>query len=182
MAISRLAKVPVSIPKGVELKLQDGALHAKGPKGSHKLAISSDVEVSLDAEQVKVVKGSPALVGTTHVLIKNLVRGVHEGFKIELKLVGVGYKAKVSGKKVELNLGFSHPVHYDLPEGISAEATSATDLILSGYDKQLLGQVAANIRAIRPPDAYKGKGVRSIRRYGEPGERIVLKEAKKKGK
>ncbi len=177
--MSRIAKIPLEIPTGVEFKQAEGTVHVKGPKGALAYEISKAVVVSIEGNQVNVVANDSSdearcMVGTTRVLLGNMVKGVHTGFERALKLVGVGYRAKVQGKVLELSLGFSHPVNFAIPEGIVIETPSATDIVIKGFDKQKIGQVAANIRAYRPPEPYKGKGVR----YAD--EVVILKETKKK--
>ncbi len=177
--MSRVAKRPVAVEKGVEVALDGGALTVKGPKGSLSLVRHSEVEITNDESGLSVSprsgsRFSRAMAGTTRSLINNMVTGVSAGFERKLLLVGVGYRARVEGQKVHLSLGFSHPVEYQVPEGVTVEAPSQTEMIVKGIDKQKVGQVAAELRDFRPPEPYKGKGVR----YAD--ERIVLKEAKKK--
>ena len=177
--MSRIAKVPVELPQGVEFKQEGTVVTIKGSKGSLSLELNSEVELSQDdgALQVAPRSGSrfaTAVSGTTRALLANMVQGVTEGFERKLELVGVGYRAQAQGSKLNLTLGFSHPVVYDVPEGISVVTPSQTEVVVSGTDKQKVGQVAAEIRGFRPPEPYKGKGVR----YAD--ERVVLKEAKKK--
>lgn len=177
--MSRIAKSPIPLPKGVEVSLQGQAIKIKGKKGSLEHVIHQNVHVELTdnvltfAPQTKSRTGN-ALAGTTRSLVNNMVQGVAQGFEKKLALVGVGYRAQVQGKMLNLTLGFSHPVNFEIPEGISIETPSQTDLVVKGIDKQKVGQVAANIRAFRPPEPYKGKGVK----YSD--EVIVMKEAKKK--
>lgn len=177
--MSRVAKVPVALAKGVEVDLKGNALTVKGPKGTLSLDCNREVEVVNEGSEltVKARSGSRfanAIAGTTRALISNMVTGVSAGFERKLELVGVGYRAQAQGNKVNLTLGFSHPVVYDIPEGVTVETPSQTEIFVRGADKQRVGQVAAELRAYRPPEPYKGKGVR----YSD--ERIVLKEAKKK--
>lgn len=181
--MSRVAKQPVAIGKGVELKLTPQAIELKGPNGLLSQAIHNTVLVKEeDSEGAKVITFAPrnnskmanAMAGTTRALVNNMMTGVTEGFSRELELVGVGYRAKAQGKKLDLSLGFSHPVEYVLPEGVTAETPSNTSIVLKSINKQKLGQAAAEIRAFRPPEPYKGKGVRY------KGEVIVRKETKKK--
>ena len=177
--MSRVAKRPVELAKGVSADLKGAALTIKGPKGSLDLAVNSEVEVEIDAASVKVKARSGsrfanAMAGTTRALINNMVRGVSAGFERKLELVGVGYRAQAQGSKLNLTLGFSHPVEYPVPKGVTIETPSQSEIIVKGMDRQQVGQVAAELRAFRPPEPYKGKGVR----YTD--ERIVLKEAKKK--
>ena len=177
--MSRVANNPVSLPSGVEVKLDGQALAVKGGKGSLELAVHSLVEVQLGDGVLTFAarnssKESRAMSGTIRSLVSNMVIGVNEGFEKKLQLNGVGYRAKATGKTLNLTLGFSHPVDYDLPEGIVAETPSQTEIVIKGIDKQAVGQVAAEIRAFRPPEPYKGKGVR----YAD--EHVRRKEAKKK--
>jgi large subunit ribosomal protein L6 len=177
--MSRIAKLPLNIPTGVEFKQTDNKVHVKGPKGALDFVIAESVTVNVEGNVVHVVPTPGCdlpnpMVGTTRILLGNMVTGVHTGFERALKLVGVGYRAKVQGRVLELSLGFSHPVNFAIPEGITIETPSNTDIVIKGYDKQKLGQVAAKIRDYRPPEPYKGKGVR----YAD--EKVVLKETKKK--
>jgi large subunit ribosomal protein L6 len=177
--MSRVAKQPVELPKGVEFSRSGSTVTLKGPKGSLSIELNSEVELAQEenALQVKARTGSQfsiAISGTTRALLANMVQGVAEGFERKLQLVGVGYRAQAQGNKLNLTLGFSHPVVYDVPEGISVETPSQTEVVVRGIDKQKVGQVASEIRRYRPPEPYKGKGVR----YED--ERVVIKEAKKK--
>lgn len=177
--MSRIAKQPVELPKGVDFNQADGVLKVKGPKGELSMELNSEVEIDLadNAASFKPRSGSRfanAISGTTRALVANMVTGVTDGFERKLELVGVGYRAKAQGKKLDLTLGFSHPVVFEVPEGITVETPSQTEIVITGIDKQQVGQVAAEIRRFRPPEPYKGKGVR----YAD--ERVVLKEAKKK--
>jgi large subunit ribosomal protein L6 len=177
--MSRIAKEPIELPKGVEFSLSGTTVTLKGSKGSLAMELNSEIELSQDDNvlQVKARSGSKfsgAMAGTTRALLANMAHGVTEGFEKKLELVGVGYRAQMQGSKLNLTLGFSHPVNYAIPEGVTVEAPSQTEVIIKGSDKQQVGQVAAEIRHFRPPEPYKGKGVRYA------GERIVLKEAKKK--
>lgn len=177
--MSRVANNPVSLPSGVEVKLDGQALSVKGGKGSLELAVHSLVEVQLGDGVLTFAarnssKESRAMSGTIRSLVSNMVTGVNEGFEKKLQLNGVGYRAKATGNTLNLTLGFSHPVDYDLPEGIVAETPSQTEIVIKGIDKQAVGQAAAEIRAFRPPEPYKGKGVR----YAD--EHVRRKEAKKK--
>lgn len=177
--MSRVAKRPVAIEKGVEVDQKGATLTVKGPKGTLTLDCNPEVEVVRDGEElaVRARSGSRfarAIAGTTRALLSNMIRGVSAGFERKLELVGVGYRAQAQGNKLNLTLGFSHPVVYEVPEGVSVETPSQTEIFVRGVDKQVVGQVAAEVRAYRPPEPYKGKGVR----YSD--ERIVLKEAKKK--
>ncbi len=178
--MSRVAKKPVPLPKGVEFRLDDRRAVVKGSKGELSMDLPEGIEIVTgdDGElQVKVAEGSHAtvaLAGTIRALLANMVRGVAEGFERKLELVGVGYRAQAQGKTLNLTLGFSHPVSYAVPDGITIETPSQTEILVKGIDRQQVGQVAAEIRGYRPPEPYKGKGVR----YSD--ERVVLKEAKKK--
>ena len=177
--MSRIANAPVEIPAGVEVSLNGAEISIKGAKGSLSRSVHPDVEVSQIGTTLKATarsnaKKTIALAGTTRALINNMVTGVTQGFEKKLSLVGVGYRAKAQGSKLDLTLGFSHPVQYEVPEGIKIETPSQTEIVISGVDKQIVGQVAADIRAYRPPEPYKGKGVR----YTD--EHVTRKEAKKK--
>ncbi|MBV34035.1 MAG: 50S ribosomal protein L6 [Rickettsiales bacterium] len=176
--MSRVAKAAVSIPSGVEVNIKDGVISVKGAKGQLEQNLHNDVEIKVEDGEVtfapKAEVKSWAMAGTYRALVNNMVTGVSDGFEKKLKLVGVGYRAQVQGKKLNLSLGFSHPVEFEIPEGVTIEAPSQTDLVVKGANKQVVGQVAANIRAYRPPEPYKGKGVRYVDEY------IVRKEAKKK--
>ena len=176
--MSRVAKNPISVPSGIEINLNEKIISVSGAKGKSEFAFPDTVSAKLSDDLITVSydessSESTALAGTTRSLINNMVIGVSEGFKKTLLLVGVGYRAKASGKKLELTLGFSHPVHYELPEQVEVETPSQTEVVLTSHDKQVLGQVAAEIRAFRPPEPYKGKGVK----YAD--ENIRRKEAKK---
>ena len=176
--MSRVAKNPVSIPSGVEVTLNERTILLSGPKGKSEFAFPDSVSASHADDLVTISYDessteSTALAGTARSLINNMAIGVSEGFQKTLLLVGVGYRAKANGKKLELTLGFSHPVHYEIPEQVDVETPSQTEVILKSHDKQVLGQVAAEIRAFRPPEPYKGKGVK----YAD--ENIRRKEAKK---
>ncbi|MEO1819829.1 MULTISPECIES: 50S ribosomal protein L6 [Pseudomonadaceae] len=176
--MSRVAKNPVKLPQGVEIKLDGQALSVKGAKGTLELSLHPTVEVVQEDGELRFAAraGSPnmAMAGTTRALVNNMVIGVSQGFERKLQLVGVGYKAQAKGQVLNLALGYSHPIDYQLPEGVSAETPSQTDIIIKGIDKQLVGQVAAEIRDFRRPEPYKGKGVR----YAD--EVVRRKEAKKK--
>ena len=177
--MSRIAKKPVSVPSGVEVKLEGQTLSVKGPKGQMTLDIHHEVAGVFEDNVLKFSprvesKAAMALTGTTRALADNMVTGVSKGFEKRLQLVGVGYRAQAQGKVLNLTLGFSHPVEFAVPEGVTIETHSQTEIVIKGMDKQLVGQVAADIRAYRPPEPYKGKGVR----YAD--EHVVRKEAKKK--
>ena len=175
--MSRVAKSPVVIPSGVEVSYQNNLLTIKSSKGTLTQEMHNTVEVSTDDNQVtfKPTKDSAwPMAGTMRALVNNMVVGVTEGYVKKLQLVGVGYRAKAQGNKLDLSLGFSHPVVFEAPEGINLETPTNTEVIITGINKQQVGQAAAKIRAYRPPEPYKGKGVR----YAD--ERVIRKEAKKK--
>ncbi|MDA8420338.1 MAG: 50S ribosomal protein L6 [Pseudomonadota bacterium] len=177
--MSRIAKNPVSIPKGVEARLADGVLSVKGPKGQLQYSVHPLVKLAIDDatvtfEAVDSSSLSNAMSGTTRALVNNMVTGVSKGFEKKLTIIGVGYRAAVQGRNLNLSLGFSHPVAYGIPEGITIETPSQTEIVVRGADRQVVGQVAAEIRSYRAPEPYKGKGVR----YSD--EHVVRKEAKKK--
>ncbi len=177
--MSRIANNPVGIPKEVEVTLSGQVLNVKGSKGQLNLAIHELVEISKEEDVLKISatqpsKKSNALAGTFRSIIDNMVVGVNTGFQKELQLQGVGYRAQMRGNKLTLTLGFSHPVEYLIPEGIEILTPSQTQIVVKGIDKQMVGQVAAEIRAFRPPEPYKGKGVRYA------NEHVKRKEAKKK--
>ncbi|TDJ44704.1 MAG: 50S ribosomal protein L6 [Gammaproteobacteria bacterium] len=177
--MSRIANQPVVLPKGVEIKQSGGDLIVKGPKGELSMAVNSEIAINVEAGQLTFAAKSGsrfahAMSGTTRALVNNMVTGVSDGFERKLELVGVGYRAKMQGKKLNLTLGFSHPVNHDVPEGITVETPSQTEILIKGIDKQKVGQVAADIRGYRPPEPYKGKGIR----YSD--EHVFRKEAKKK--
>jgi ribosomal protein L6, bacterial type len=177
--MSRFAKNPITVPSGVEVNVAAGQLEVKGGKGQLSMAINPAVEVKLEDGQLTFAPAGDAedgwaQAGTARAVANNLVVGVTEGFEKKLQLVGVGYRAQAQGKKLNLSLGFSHPVECEVPEGISAETPSQTEIVIKGIDKQVVGQVSAEIRAFRPPEPYKGKGVRYADEY------VRRKEAKKK--
>ena len=177
--MSRVAKAPVAIPANVTITLSGQDIKIKGPMGELSHTIHSDVVVSQEEDNlitniVADVKGAWAQAGTVRSLINNMVEGTSKGFEKKLLLNGVGYRAKAAGKSLDLSLGFSHPISHAIPEGITVETPSQTEIILKGADKQLVGQTAANIRAYRKPEPYKGKGIR----YSD--ENVRRKEAKKK--
>jgi len=177
--MSRIANAPVAVPGGVEVRLEGTVLQVKGPKGQLSHAVHEAVDVSQDAGQIRFagragVPRSVALAGTTRAVVKNMVQGVTEGFERKLNLVGVGYRAQMKGDVLSLALGYSHPVEFPVPEGVSIETPSQTEVVVRGMDRQKVGQTAAVIRAFRPPEPYKGKGVK----YSD--EQIIRKEAKKK--
>lgn len=177
--MSRVAKAPVTVPNGVTVTQNGRQVEVKGSKGTLSFTLHALVELKQEEGQLNIAptslsKDAWMQAGTARAVLNNLVKGVSEGFERKLQLVGVGYKAAVKGDVVNLNLGFSHPIDYALPEGVTAETPTATEIVLKSADKQLLGQVAAEIRAYRSPEPYKGKGVR----YSD--EVILRKEAKKK--
>jgi len=175
--MSRIANAPIQVPKGVEVKLDGHKVMVKGPKGELALEMHETVNVDQDGETLTMKARNDdalAMAGTMRALVNNMVTGVSEGFERRLNLVGVGYRAQAQGRKVSLNLGFSHPVEYEAPDGVTLETPTQTEIVVKGADKQQVGQVAAHIRAYREPEPYKGKGIR----YAD--ERISLKEAKKK--
>lgn len=178
--MSRVGKLPVEAPNGVTVNLADSRLTVKGPKGELGLDLTELVKVEIDGNAVSVQpvnaedKKSRAMWGTTRANVQNMVTGVTDGFVKDLELVGVGYRAQLKGNDLELNLGFSHPVVYKAPEGISFKCAKPTEIKIEGADKQVVGQVAAEIRRYRPPEPYKGKGIRFA------GEQVRRKEGKKK--
>lgn len=177
--MSRVAKNAVVVPTGVEVNLAGGSITIKGPQGALVQSLPNNVAVShADGKlQVAVANDSQAahaMSGTMRALLANMVNGVSKGFEKKLTLVGVGYRAQAQGNKLSLSLGFSHPVEHEMPEGVKVETPSQTEVVIKGADKQKVGQVAADVRAYRPPEPYKGKGIR----YAD--EVVVLKETKKK--
>lgn len=177
--MSRVAKMPIAVPKGVDVTLDGSLIKVKGPKGALEWNVHPLVAVQREGDELRVSQAKPtteanALAGTTRALVANMVKGVSQGYERKLELQGVGYRAQAQGASLNLTLGFSHPVVFPVPAGITVETPSQTEILIKGVDKQLVGLVAAKIRHFRPPEPYKGKGVR----YS--GERVVLKEAKKK--
>ncbi|MEJ2532466.1 MAG: 50S ribosomal protein L6 [Halioglobus sp.] len=175
--MSRVANNPVELPKGVEVKLDGSALTVKGSLGTLELALVKGVKVSQEDNVVTFgydSDASKAMAGTTRALVNNMVKGVSEGWEKKLVLNGVGYRARAAGKTINLTVGLSHPVDYELPEGVSADTPTQTEVVVKGIDKQAVGQAAAEIRAFRPPEPYKGKGIRYADEY------VRRKEAKKK--
>ncbi len=177
--MSRVAKSPITLPAGVEVKVDGSTVSVKGAKGLltmklHKLVQLEQSDSTINIKWDQTNRNSVAQAGTARANIANMVTGVTNGFEKKLNLVGVGYRAQVKGKVLSLSLGFSHPVEYSMPEGIVIEAPSQTELVVKGIDKQQVGAVSADIRAFRPPEPYKGKGVK----YAD--EHIVRKDAKKK--
>jgi large subunit ribosomal protein L6 len=174
--MSRVAKKPVALPKGVELNIQADTVSVKGPKGTLSIAKPEGVAIAVDNGQAMLSANDELLVplaGTLRAILANMVKGVSEGFERKLELVGVGYRASMQGRDLNLSLGFSHPVLFPAPEGITIATPTQTEIVVSGADKQRVGEVAAKIRAFRPPEPYKGKGVKYA------GENIIRKEAKK---
>jgi large subunit ribosomal protein L6 len=177
--MSRIAKVPVTIPNGVEIKLDGNKMTVKGSKGQLSLILNSAVNVDIADKVLQVQwdkenKQATAQAGTARAILSNMVTGVSAGFEKKLTLIGVGYRAQAKGNILSLSLGFSHPVDFGVPAGITVETPTQTEIIVRGSDKQLVGEVSSKIRAYRPPEPYKGKGVR----YAD--EHVVRKEAKKK--
>lgn len=177
--MSRIANAPIAIPNGVEITLDGQLVKVKGSKGELEWATHELVKVEQEDAQLKIKaneksKQATALAGTTRALVNNMVTGVSEGFEKKLTIIGVGYRAQAQGQKLNLTLGFSHPVVYEVPEGIKVETPSNTEIVVTGVDKQKVGQVAAEIRAYRKPEPYKGKGVRYSDEY------VLRKQAKKK--
>ncbi len=177
--MSRVAKAPITLPKGVEITVNGQDVQVKGAKGTLGMTVHGLVEVKTEAGEIKLspretTQDGWMQTGTARALLNNLVIGASAGFERKLQLIGVGYKAAAKGKVLNLALGFSHPIDFNLPEGVTAETPTPTEIILKSNDKQLLGQVAANVRGFRPPEPYKGKGVR----YAD--EKVLRKEAKKK--
>lgn len=177
--MSRVAKNPVTVPAGVEVKFGTDKLTVKGKNGELSFPLTEDVTIELNDDQLTFAaanstKQANAMSGTVRALVNNMVKGVAEGFEKKLQLIGVGYRAQAQGKVLNLSLGFSHPIAYEMPEGVSVQTPSQTEIVLTGADKQAVGQVAAEIRSFRSPEPYKGKGVRYV------GEVVVMKETKKK--
>lgn len=178
-ATSRVARQPVVIPQGVEIEIEGQAVRVKGPKGTDGYSVHEWVEIRREEDRVTFAprrsdRPANAMAGTMRALLNNIVRGVTEGFQKKLLVKGVGYRAQAQGRTLNLTLGFSHPVNYAIPDGVEVQTPSATEVVVSGSSKQQVGQVAAEIRAFRPPEPYKGKGVR----YED--EEVIMKEAKKK--
>lgn len=177
--MSRIGKSPIALPKGVDVTIAQDQVSVKGPLGTMSQRLSSSVRLEKTGEElvfsaVDASSQANALSGTMRALVANMVTGVTKGFERKLTLVGVGFRAQAQGDKLNLALGFSHPVVHQMPKGIKVETPTQTEILIKGTDKQLVGKVAAEIRAVRPPEPYKGKGVR----YAD--ERVVLKETKKK--
>ena len=175
--MSLVANNPVSLPKGVEVSVAGTSVSVKGGKGKMEMTLTDGIGVEVNGDVAQIIYDfdtNRAMAGTTRALLNNLVVGVSDGWEKKLVLNGVGYRAKASGNTVNLSLGLSHPVDYDLPEGLSAETPTQTEIVIRGTDKQAVGQVAAEIRSFRPPEPYKGKGIRYADEY------VRRKEAKKK--
>ena len=178
--MSRIGRKPINIPAGVEVKFNDGVITVKGKNGTLTRTIHPNMQINIEENVITVNrpndnKENRSLHGLTRTLIANMIEGVTEGFKKELAIVGVGYKATLAGSKLNLALGFSHPIVYEVPAGIKLTVTPENKMIIEGSDKQLVGETAARIRRFRPPEPYKGKGIRYV------DERIVLKEGKSVG-
>ncbi len=174
--MSRVGKQPITLPKGVEVHVADQRLHVKGPKGQISSHFHSSVTLQVEdgVASLAWAEGKNAFAGTMRALLNNMVQGVSVGFEQKLEIIGVGYRAQAKGSTLSLSLGFSHPVDYPVPDGITIETPTQTEIVIKGIDKQKIGQIAADIRAYRPPEPYKGKGVRYA------GENVRRKEAKKK--
>ena len=177
--MSRVGKLPVALPKGVEANVAADAVSIKGPLGTLALPLAKDIRVKKDGDKLAVEVANEsseadAMSGTVRAIMANMVTGVTKGFEKKLTLVGVGYRAQAQGDKLNLSLGFSHPVVHQMPKGVKVETPTQTEIVIKGMDRQLVGKVAAEVRAYRPPEPYKGKGVR----YAD--ERVVIKETKKK--
>jgi large subunit ribosomal protein L6 len=177
--MSRVGKKPVELGKDMTAEVKGQSVTIKGKKGSLTLHVNSEIEVTVEGTHVKVAprvksRFANAMSGTTRAHLANMVAGINKGFEKKLELVGVGYRAAVQGKRLNLTLGFSHPVEYPIPNGISIETPSQNEIVIKGSDRRLVGQVAADLRSYRPPEPYKGKGVKYV------GEHIEIKEAKKK--
>jgi large subunit ribosomal protein L6 len=177
--MSRVGKMPIAVPKGVEVQLKEDQITVKGANGTLVRPMHALVTVAMDGDQLKIAPANDsteanAMSGTMRALVNNMVNGVSKGFEKKLQLVGVGFRAQAQGTKLNLQIGFSHPVAKEMPAGIKVETPTQTEILIKGADRQVVGQVAAEVRAIRPPEPYKGKGIR----YAD--ERVVLKETKKK--
>lgn len=177
--MSRVAKKPITIPAKVEVKIADNTISAKGPKGQDQVQLSEFVNIHHEGKSLQISandesKHAKALSGTLRALVANLIHGVESGFERKLVLIGVGYRAQVQGSVLNLTLGYSHPVKFDIPVGITIETPTQTEIVVKGINKNLVGQVAANVRGYQSPEPYKGKGIR----YSD--EVIILKETKKK--
>jgi len=175
--VSRIAKKPITVPSGIEVNISGQTVSIKGPKGNLSMDLHENVSIAQEGEVLSLSPSNPAsiaMTGTMRSLVNNMVTGVSQGYEKKLELIGVGYRAKAQGNSLNLQLGFSHPVDYSVPDGITVETPSQTEILVKGADKQKVGQVSADIRAYRPPEPYKGKGVRYADEY------VIRKEAKKK--
>lgn len=177
--MSRVGKLPVAVPVGVDVSIKDDQISVKGAGGALQLKLNALVKMTSDAGQLNFVpandsREADAMSGTMRQLVNNMVVGVTKGFEKKLNLVGVGYKAQATGGKLNLAVGYSHPVNFDMPAGIAVATPTPTEILIKGADRQRVGQIAAEIRAVRPPEPYKGKGIR----YSD--EKITIKETKKK--
>jgi large subunit ribosomal protein L6 len=177
--MSRVGKMPITVPQGVDVAVSANEISVKGAQGTLKRAANSLVVVKNEAGKVTFTAANDsaaadAMSGTMRALVNNMVNGVTKGFEKKLSLVGVGFRAQAQGTKLNLQIGFSHPVVMDMPAGVKVECPTQTEIIIKGADRQVVGQIAAEVRAARPPEPYKGKGIRYL------GERVVLKETKKK--
>jgi len=177
--MSRIGKLPVTVPAGVEVAVKDGLVNVKGANGALSQALNALVKVEINAGKVSFTpvdesREANAMSGTMRQLVNNMVTGVSKGFEKKLTLVGVGFKAQAQGAKLNLTVGFSHPVVLDMPAGIKVETPAPTEIVIKGADRQRVGQIASEVRAVRPPEPYKGKGIR----YAD--EKVVIKETKKK--
>ncbi len=177
--MSRVGKMPVTVPKGVDVAIQDDQITVKGSNGALTRTLNPLVAIKIDGGTVTFTPANDsaaadAMSGTMRALVANMVGGVSKGFEKKLSLVGVGFRAQASGQKLNLQIGYSHPVVKDMPAGIKVATPTQTEIVITGADRQVVGQLAAEVRAFRPPEPYKGKGIRYV------GERVVLKETKKK--
>ncbi|AOS80791.1 MULTISPECIES: 50S ribosomal protein L6 [Hydrogenophaga] len=177
--MSRIGKQPITVPTGVEIAVKDGLINVKGANGALSLAVNALVKIEINAGKVSFVpvdesREANAMSGTMRQLVNNMVTGVNKGFEKKLSLVGVGFKAQAQGAKLNLTVGYSHPVIMDMPAGIKVETPAPTEIVIKGADRQRVGQIASEVRAVRPPEPYKGKGIR----YAD--EKVVIKETKKK--
>ncbi|MBO67580.1 MAG: 50S ribosomal protein L6 [Acidiferrobacteraceae bacterium] len=174
--MSRIAKSPIQVPAGVEVKLGSDSVSAKGPKGELSMQLHPGVSLEREEDTIRVQQlenGSSAIAGTIRSLVNNLIVGVNTGFQRKLTIIGVGYRAQMQGQSLNMSLGFSHPVNFKVPDGVTIETPTQTEIVVKGIDKQLVGQTAADIRRFRPPEPYKGKGVRYEDEY------VARKQAKK---
>lgn len=177
--MSRVGKMPVTVPKGVDVAIKDDQITVKGSNGELKRTLNPLVAIKIDDGKVTFTPANDsaaadAMSGTMRALVANMVGGVSKGFEKKLSLVGVGFRAQAAGQKLNLQIGYSHPVVKDMPAGIKVATPTQTEIVITGADRQVVGQLAAEVRAFRPPEPYKGKGIRYV------GERVVLKETKKK--